>query len=275
MIKQIVCRMCRDCGPAAQAHVIPNAFFKRPLTECGKLITLSIGSPEHVQTRQSGEWDLNLWCRTCESRFQEFDRDAVRVLRDDLCEQWRLGLPGGPHWRLSLPGCPQLLMLHGIDCARLRKFAMLTVWRVLASNRPPFAGVQDVDAEEDLRVRLLADSVGDSAVYPVLLRRWDQRAGVRTPTGEEYSVDPRDMPMYPRMHSNLWGHRAVELPLGEYILLVAIDQEPPRSPWSTFALPDDGTIFVILEPFASSRNFAEACAAISAGKSVSRGHGGS
>jgi len=215
----ILCKLCGKTGLGADSHVIAEAFYR-----------LSKGTHDHLKvvsniplTRPSksriGFYDKNLLCLDCESKFQSFDDYGIRVL---------LGMKREPLAEAALAEI-RAELIRDVDRQRFNEFLAFQLWRVLASDLPPFRKVVDRQLEQRLQGLLMAGSAGTTAVLQAVV-----------------NIMCHNLPMLDELNLVLNGtvYRAdylgvptVNIGLGNLLLMVNLGQSSFQSPFDSLAFP--------------------------------------
>ncbi len=217
--KVIRCKLCDSIGPAADAHIIPKAFYKISKGSFDYLDVIS-SAPGARRTRSRiGFYDQNLLCQACEARFMGYDTYGVKV----LLQSKRNPFPGAP-----AGFCAEII--PGIDQERFNAFLVFLLWRILASDLPAFKSVTHPELEDGLRQALMTGAAGGTARVQVLVTILCHSLQVPAElnlvlNGSAYVHD-------------YFGVRTVNIGLGKLLLTVNLEPMSFPQPFDRLAFPD-------------------------------------
>jgi len=141
-------RACRRCGSekTIKAHIIPRAFARHAKGSEKALSAIDVEGGE--QFSQSGFWDQNILCESCDGKLGVFDGYFI-----EFCRSLRgvESLPGGPR------------VFENVDAIKVAKFANSVVWRASISKRKECSEI-DLQSKE----KGVADSIFDDGAAPIL-----------------------------------------------------------------------------------------------------------
>lgn len=224
------CRLCESHRPLVRSHLVPNSFYREALSGGNRLHRIESDNPARYRIVQSGEYDGEILCSTCEASFSGCDAYAERLLlRSEL--------------RQSAESSTAVV-LDNFDFRLLRRFVVATVWRITVSSRP--FGDQ-IRVSGDKQARMAAFLRGDShqqdsdfAVLWSILRR-----STRWP-----EIDPSRIITSPHLwHSD--GCQFVRLNLGAIVAILHVD-ETPLSPLMSRMRMSPGRAVFVARPFDGS-----------------------
>jgi hypothetical protein len=126
--------VCKQCGrnKTIKAHIIPRAFALHAKGFAQTL--LSIDKKGGQRLSQSGYWDRDILCATCDGKLGKYDAFFVSLCR-----------------RLAKLQTPQEgpCVLKNLDTAMVAKFANAVVWRASISKKPEFLEI-DLKSKESV-----------------------------------------------------------------------------------------------------------------------------
>lgn len=215
----IRCKLCDMIGPAADAHVIPKAFYKVSRGSADYLdVISSVPGVRRVRSR-IGFYDQNLLCQSCEARFMGYDTYGVKVLLQSKREPFMGGDIAGIRAEI----------VQGVDRQRFNGFLVFLLWRVLASALPAYQTVTHPELEEGLRQLLLAGSAGTTARVQVLVTTLCHSLLVP----EELNLVLNGTTYV----NNYLGVRTANIGLGKLLLIVNLDPVSFPQPFGNLAFP--------------------------------------
>ena len=141
-----------------EAHIIPRAFARDIKDEGFPNIQLRPDRVGHAKP-QSGEYDPDILCGSCDGRLGLLDDYAVTVCRDFKSRHTRDGIP------FEVPG---------VDCEKLAKFVLAVLWRASISSRPHFAAIRLGPYEDKARdVLFEALPLSELPAFQVTVNRYE------------------------------------------------------------------------------------------------------
>lgn len=207
----MLCRICRTERNLIEAHVIPEAFFRRFREEGSVPRLLSNNETEHPKRIPTGVYDPGILCADCEKMFGPWDQYAVELLSDEL--------PGA---RVVRQG--ERILAHEIDdwrYERLKLFFISLAWRASVSSHPMFQRVRLGPYEARARQMLVDGQPGSSSEFCVVLSRFDPDLGAAI-------MDP--------FTARTAGTNYVRFYLGTVMADIAVDRRALPAPLPQLAL---------------------------------------
>lgn len=224
MARQVHCKFCGGRGPAAQAHIIPKAFFSEILNKRDrKLVSVPLYDLDQTRTFQTPPFDWGILCQNCESRLSPLDRVGVSVFRDG-------------RFRRIVPFPNQRFYGMGdVDGAMLRRFLLFVLWRIGASDHHACRHVRLDEHLSRLREVIEEPSLLQDREYPIVI---NQLCGpvILNDDGAPVHIYSREIPLNPTEPHEAFGITAVDFELSGYIISVGLEPRPDRSPWDIMAL---------------------------------------
>jgi hypothetical protein len=158
---------CKLCGEekelCKQSHIIPNFMYQDLFDEKNRLhaIHCKEGIPQERGCRQTGEFDKDILCHSCDNEvLGKLDRYASLILYD-----------GYPKIAENSTGPDGMVYTFcaDIDYQQFKLFLLSILWRASISQREFFAEVQLGPHEKRIRKMLFNSEPGDQLEYPCLI----------------------------------------------------------------------------------------------------------
>jgi len=237
----IRCRLCHNDGPAAKAHIEPDAFFRAKKDENGRISYVDLDAPNEDHTIQSGPWDRTILCQNCEERFAPLDTYGVQFFRDEKFTLNRVVEDFG-----------DVLIAEGVDQEKLKRFLLFLAWRIGVSQRAPYKSI-DLGGRIDVLASLLlsCQPVAPQA-FPVVMKRYEG-AAIVVRDGWNVPVGARDIHLNPCIMEQWGGRRVLQVYLAEYVVYMAVDDAAPQEFWATVALGATTKPAIIVKHYCQSR----------------------
>ncbi len=223
-----------------KSHIVPRAFYKPMLQGSGyaKVITNKPGS--YDTNTHNGIYDTSLVCENCERLFDRYDKHASSVL---LETDW-----DNDPAHLSSDHSKSLLayMLPSTRGPCLKMFAMMTLWRMAASDRPEYENISIGPHLKRLRDTIVRKENGGHEDWSVVLSRFTG------PPLTQPDIDPKKA--FLNSHSvRICGCNCIKMYLADIIIHIKVDQRYFERPMSTFVISDGQPLYVIARSFESSK----------------------
>ncbi|MDX2145407.1 MAG: hypothetical protein SFV19_18790 [Rhodospirillaceae bacterium] len=147
---------CQNCGKpeTVSSHLIPKAFALEARGEDKHLETFG----KKIGKSQSGVWDNNLLCYSCDAHLGKLDKYAIEVCRD----------------LISLGSVKATFaLLKQVDGRVIAKFANSIFWRCAMSRRPELASYSlPKERQESMRTALFGADSESYGLMPVVAMRY-------------------------------------------------------------------------------------------------------
>lgn len=206
-------QVCRRCGneKTIKAHIIPRAFAHQAKGSEKRLSAIDDEGGERFT--QSGYWDRNILCASCDGKLGVFDRYYV-----EFCRSLRgvISLPGGPR------------VFKNVDALMIAKFANSVVWRASISKRNECAEIDLQSIENEV-----ADAIFDEKAKPklpvVLVRYVSEKADLFSFYANPYAQD---------LHKS----KVVTFFVGGIRLQVHVGGDPFSEPFTSYAISESSEL---------------------------------
>jgi len=216
---EILCKMCREVGPAADSHIIPRAFYEQ--SKAGHDFLKVISSIEGSRSTRSriGFYDRELLCQGCEAKFQPIDDYGINLLLHAQLEPYGPGHMAGLH----------VSMIRNVDPQRFNDFLSFLVWRVLASDQPAFQSIRNPGEEERLRNALQFNRIRFEPFIQALMFRIEQSIGLPENVNSVLNGTA--------FKDRFEGVPMVNIGLGEFLLKVKLGMDALPPPFDDLSFP--------------------------------------
>lgn len=221
MPKQIIhCKLCQDFGPAADAHVIPKAFYEISKNGNDYLDVITSKAWERTSKSRNGFYDQKLLCQKCESRYSSIDHRGIEILLKSNREPYKEG--SGIAFDFEI--------IRDIDPIKLNDFLVFLVWRILASDLDPFKKAINPNIEQKLRELLLTETAGSHANLQVFF----QKISHNLPMPKELNLLLNGSVYMSELEDN----QILNIGLGDLLLMANLGAHYIQPPLGILAFPD-------------------------------------
>ncbi len=130
-----MCAFCGKEGPHPEAHIWPRSLNR---VEKGTALKVyKINGEVPPKTSQTGVYDSDLWCLSCEEASSALENQVTPFLLEiDKHKKHVLKSAGNP---LLGTGPIEVSTIEKVDPAAMQRFVLSVLWRCSASNRPEVA----------------------------------------------------------------------------------------------------------------------------------------
>lgn len=180
------CAFCDTEGPHPEAHIWPRALNLVEKGTALKIFKLTGEVPP--KTSQTGLYDSNLWCLSCEEASAALENQVTPFLINiDEHKKQVLKSLGNP---LMGTGPVEVFTIEGIDPAALQRFVLSVLWRCSASRRPEVAKFSLGPYQERIRLALRSQENELLLPFQYFIRLESEpmlRGGFITPANTKFS----------------------------------------------------------------------------------------
>jgi hypothetical protein len=172
------CKLCRENGPFAKAHIVPKAFYSIVL---GDPLRVLSGKAGHRPRRAPvGIYDEQLICRSCESEHSYLDDYAIRVLKPWPKRSQLIKDETG--FIIKIEGKPAGYYVRRLDAEKLTLFFYFLLWRMGATTRSELHVNLSATLSEQLCKSVIAKKPCDLGLK-IFAARFHQRAAANVVFG--------------------------------------------------------------------------------------------
>lgn len=154
---------CKLCGKEEtllrKSHIIPDFLYQDLYDEIHRYheVKLKNESPLKSKTRQSGAYEPDILCKTCDNKiFGGLETYASQALYGGI----ELTIENGAI------NSSKYIRIKGLDYLKFKLFLLSVWWRASISSLPIFHDVNLGDHEKIIREKLLTNDPGSSEEYP-------------------------------------------------------------------------------------------------------------
>ena len=123
---QKICQLCSKLGPHPDAHIFPKSLYRG---ERGvSFIAFEAAGRQPTRRSQSGIYDNQLWCQTCETMSAKLDDHVSHFLLNPV--EYLESIQ-----RISFDEPYNHYRMASIDPHKLHSFVLSVLWRASASTR--------------------------------------------------------------------------------------------------------------------------------------------
>src|SRR5262245_22996206 len=123
---RVRCRLCGENDATCKSHIIPRRFYDRIKKQDSPLLDFDVRSRFKSRNTQSGIWERDILCPSCDGKIGEYDNYAYHVLP---------AKPDPAKLRLY-PMNLRVYELGAIEVDRFRMFLASLAWRAGMANHP-------------------------------------------------------------------------------------------------------------------------------------------
>jgi len=212
-----ICKLCQSNECDVDAHVIPRWAYSETLAH-GPALVVPTAEDKYLSRSSKGEYDKTLVCTHCEESFSPYDDFGCRFFRDS---DWQKST--FDRFESTLRSEYWIKHIEGNQFDSLQKFVLSLLWRISATDRPVFSGVNLGKREKELARLLLRESTTEQ--FPFRITRYF--------TPEHLPVlDPARMLFNP-MSTKIHGFNCTRIPLPGFEIMISTDSRP-----NSLDLPD-------------------------------------
>lgn len=223
----MICTFCGQVKKLIQAHVIPEAFFRR-LRE-GKRAPLLLRQHDYPKRAPIGVYDAEMLCADCEAQFGAWDDYAQGLLSDDLPEGTALRDEHGEviGW---------VVRQYRYDLLKL--FFISLVWRASVSRQPFYRRIDLGPFEPRAKALIAARDPGPPEAFGVVLARFRE---------DDLAVAMLDP------HKQTLDANYVQFYLGGYVAYIKTDSRPASAQWKPFTMKPEGPLYLLAREMSRSK----------------------
>jgi hypothetical protein len=225
------CKMCGEEKRLIDAHIIPRSFYE-PLKENGqtpRIVTDVAG--EYPKRSQTGVYDKEIVCESCEQLFSPWDDYAYRFLFQELNDEQFIR-NNGEVVAYNFGKC---------DYEKLKLFFLSVLWRACVSKHKIFEKVQLGPFEEKLRQMLLENDPGDNSEFAVALSKFD------APANETGILNPDKIRYDGVIHYRFY--------IGGYMAVIKVSSQRASETFEKLYISEENDVFCIVREFEQSGEF--------------------
>lgn len=210
------CRLCLRPVDLCDSHIIPEFFYSKMYDDKHRFIAMSGDSKRAERYIQKGLRE-KLLCKDCECKFSVNENYARGIFFGGV--------------RFSTVCEPGLMKLADVDYRKFRLFELSLLWRMGVSVDACFADVCLGPFEEDLRLKLLNDDIGQPLQYPCTVTRILFK-------GEPMNV------LSPPDRVKLHGQTCYRVVIAGFLFMFFVSKTPPPTGGLDYFGKPDGTRFL-------------------------------
>ncbi len=161
-----ICKLCQSAPCKPKAHIIPKWAYGK-IINSNPAIMVS-GDPNRPKSKsRAGEYDTELVCTDCESKFSPLDTAGVKFFRDYIWEK-------SAFKKAEFPNGESIYLreIHDVDAALIHKFILSLLWRCSATDRWFFRDFSLGKQEDSIRTILLDQKLASFNHFPTVITRY-------------------------------------------------------------------------------------------------------
>lgn len=164
-----VCRLCHKPNKFARSHIISRSFFLKIRGQYKHAVEVNLDAKRMAVFRQAGNYDQQILCLECESKFNALDTYGYQVLgKTDV--RW-------PILSQRNVGTVEAYRVVGCDTDKLRKFLLSVLWRASVSSLNFYSYVRLGSAFEDEAIgKVFSPNVLPWDQFTMLISKFDDNA---------------------------------------------------------------------------------------------------
>ena len=158
----MICKACGQNKKLIDAHIIPKSFYMNLRSDSNHLDLLSSSSPKKTGRSFKGEYDKNILCKDCDSKFEIYDDYAKKLLIDCFAK----------FKEIKIDGRVQAWRMDDFDFNKIKMFFLSVLWRASISKRPFFRRVKLGPHENTIKQILLNGNKDSNNIYTIALSKF-------------------------------------------------------------------------------------------------------
>ena len=225
------CRLCLRQTELCDSHIIPEFLYSKMYDDKHRFIAMSADPRRADRFLQKGLSE-KLLCKDCECKFSTNENYARGIFF------------GGA--RFSTVCEPGLMKLAEVDYRKFRLFELSLLWRMGVSADAFFADVCLGPFEEDLRVKLLKDDIGQPLQFPCAI------------TKVLLQGKPMNILLAPD-RVKLYGQTCYRMVIAGFLFMLFVSKTPPPAEGLEYFGKSDGTRFLHVAELSDIPFLKDAC----------------
>ena len=203
-----LCKLCNINECEVEAHIVPRWAYRDILTD-GPALVVPTAPDQYIGKSRKGEFDRELVCLECERLFSGPDNFGCKFFRDTDWSQENFEILGTTTRK-------EYFIKHhsGNDYEILHKFVLSLLWRISATDRSCYEGVNLGPRGQVLGKLILEDSCPPES-FQFRLTRYFTPNNISVLNPERILMNPQS--------TKISGHSITRIPLHGFEILVSTD----------------------------------------------------